>query len=91
MLLGTVMIVLGFIAPRLLTPAYRAWMRFAEVLGRVQTAIILTVVFFLVVTPLGIIMRLLRKSPIERQRRADSYWIEVKPHSYGDRHVEKQF
>jgi hypothetical protein len=66
-------------------------MAFAEVLGRVQTAIILAVVFFLVVTPLGIIMRLLRKSPIERHRRADSYWIEVKPHSYGDRHVEKQF
>ncbi len=79
------------VAPSLLRPVYRGWMRVGEVLAWVNTRIILTLVFFLVVTPIGQVMRLFGRSPIARGRRSDSYWTDVEPHSYGDRHVEKQF
>src|SRR5687767_5414962 len=79
------------IAPSLLRPVYRGWMRLGEVLGWVNTRIILTLIFFLVVTPIGLLMRLFGRSPIAVAKRNDSYWTDVEPHSYGDRHVEKQF
>jgi hypothetical protein len=70
-------------------------MRVGEVLGWINTRILLTLVFFLVVAPIGIVMRLFGRSPIATSiatgRRKDSYWTDVEPHSYGDRHVEKQF
>ena len=79
------------VAPSLLRPVYRGWMRLGEVLAWVNTRIILTLIFFLVVTPIGLLMRLFGRSPIAVAKRNDSYWSDVEPHSYGDRHVEKQF
>ena len=78
------------VAPSLLRPVYRGWMRVGEVLAWINTRIILTLIFFLVVTPIGLLMRLFGRSPIARAR-SDSYWTDVEPHSYGNRHVEKQF
>jgi hypothetical protein len=77
-------------APGALASVYRWWMRFAEVLGWINTRIILVVIFYLVVTPLGLIMRILRRSPLDVARR-DSYWTEPTRNSYGDKHYEKQF
>lgn len=79
------------LAPSLLRPVYRGWMHLGEALGWVNTRILLTLIFFLVVTPIGLLMRLFGRSPIAVKRRDDSYWTDVEPHSYGDRHVEKQF
>jgi cell division protein FtsW (lipid II flippase) len=89
-IIAALLLVCAAVAPSLLRPVYRAWMRLGEVLAWINTRIILTLVFFLVVTPIGIVMRLFGKSPISTQRR-ESYWTDVEPHSYGDRHVEKQF
>ena len=79
------------VAPSVLKPVYRGWMHLGEALGWVNTRILLTLIFFLVVTPIGLVMRLFGRSPIAVKRRDDSYWTDVEPHSYGDRHVEKQF
>ena len=89
--IAAVLSLLSAIAPSLLRPVYRGWMRLGEVLGWINTRIILTLVFFLVVTPIGLLMRLFGRSPMEPARRGDSYWTDVDTHSYGDRHVEKQF
>jgi hypothetical protein len=92
---AAVLLLLAAVAPALLRPVYRVWMRVGEVLGWINTRILLTLVFFLVVAPIGIVMRLFGRSPIATSiatgRRKDSYWTDVEPHSYGDRHVEKQF
>ena len=48
--------------PRALLPLYRPWMRLAEGLGWLNTRIILILVFFLVVTPIGLVMRLALQS-----------------------------
>lgn len=79
------------IAPRMLRPVYRIWMRVGEGLAWINTRILLAVVFFLAVTPIGVLMRLLGRSPLDAERKGDSYWIDTDPHSLGDRHIEKQF
>ena len=80
-----------FVAPRPLTPLYNAWMRLAEVLGWINTRILLTLIFYLVVTPIGVVMRLFRRSPLALEERNGSFWCDPPRHSYGDKHFEKQF
>jgi hypothetical protein len=63
-------------APRLLAPVERGWMRFAEGLGRVNTRIILALLYWLVITPVGIVRRWLA-DPLDRRMRdgRPSVWI----------------
>ena len=87
---GLVIAVL-FVASALVSPGslsfvYRWWMRFAEALGWINTRVLLVIIFYLVVTPIGLVMRLFRRSPLP-----DGYWTEPPRNSYGDRHYEKQF
>ncbi|MBF0311333.1 MAG: hypothetical protein HQL56_17595 [Magnetococcales bacterium] len=67
--------------PRQLAPLNRLWTRFGALLHRLTTPLILGVIFFLVVTPIGLIMRLFGKNPLALQvdRTATSYWILRKP------------
>ena len=53
-------------APLSLRPVYRVWMRFGLMIGAIVSRIILGLVFFLVVTPLGIMMRASGKDPMRR-------------------------
>ncbi|HEX7419739.1 MAG TPA: SxtJ family membrane protein [Thermoanaerobaculia bacterium] len=80
----------ALVAPAMLAPIRRWWMRFAEILGWINTRILLILIFYLVVTPLGLVMRVFRRPPLDMARR-DSYWTEPPRNSYGDRHYEKQF
>ena len=76
--LGAALTVLGLTTPVVLKPVYRVWMALAVVLGFVMTRVILTVVYYLVMTPIGLVMRLLGKDPLDRRPDpgAASYWIE---------------
>jgi hypothetical protein len=62
---GILLVVPGLLAPLLLAPVERAWMRFAEVIGRINTRIILTLLYYVVFTPVGIVRRWLR-DPLDR-------------------------
>ncbi len=53
-------------APALLSPVYRAWMAIGAALGWVNTRILLGAVFFLVVTPIGAVMRMTGRDPLRR-------------------------
>ena len=66
---------------------YRLWMKFADALAWINTRILLIVIYYLVVTPTGFVMRLFGKSPLD----TGGEWRRPTPHSYGDRHFEKQF
>jgi hypothetical protein len=70
------LVVPALIAPRILAPVERWWMRFAEALGRVNTRIILTVLYCLVITPVGLVRRLVG-DPLDRRMRdgRSSVWI----------------
>lgn len=74
---GALLMLLGLVLPRILRPIYIAWMAMAFVLGLIVSTILLTLFFFLVITPTGLIARLLGKDFLSRKldRRATSYWL----------------
>lgn len=71
----------GLLAPRWLAPVAMAWTALGNVLARVMTPVIMGIVFYGVVTPIGWLMRLFRKDPLCLQwdPKADSYWIPRDP------------
>lgn len=62
-----VLVVWALAAPMGLNPVYRIWMRFGLLIGSVMSRVILAAVFFLVVTPVGILMRATGKDPMNRE------------------------
>ena len=64
--LAIVLAIWGLAAPHTLRPVYRVWMRFGLVLNRVTTPIIMGVVFFLVIAPVSLGMRLFGRDPMAR-------------------------
>ena len=89
---GGLLITLGLLAPAVLFWPNRGWMALAHVLGAISTRLILTVLFFLVITPLGSIRRLLGADPLDRRGTArPSYWTPY-PSRHRDRHYyERMF
>lgn len=74
--IGVPLVALGVSFPKVLRPIYLAWMKLAELLAWVNTRIILGVIFFLVFTPIALVLRLLRKDLLGLRRMPNdiSYW-----------------
>jgi hypothetical protein len=73
---GVLLLIGGLAAPGLLAAPARAWLRFGEALSYVTTRIVLGVVFYLVLTPLGLLRRLVGSDPLGRTSNASrgSFW-----------------
>jgi len=67
----------GLAVPEVLKPVYRAWMIFAVILGWVMTRVILTVVFYLVVTPISLLGRAFGEQflQLKKSQGSSSYWV----------------
>ncbi len=77
LILSLIFLILGLINSKILTPLNIIWMKFGMYLGIFISPIVMGIVFFLVVTPIGIIMRILRKDLLNlRMNKENSYWIE---------------
>ena len=76
LIISFIFFVLGLINSRLLTPLNKLWFKFGILLGNIISPIIMGIVFFLVVTPTGLIMRLFRKDILKLKNNKDSYWID---------------
>lgn len=76
--LGGLLLVFGLVAPRALQPLFRAWIKFAEILNAVMTRLLLGAVFLAMIVPGRIVLTLLGKDPLHRQRLpdAETYWEE---------------
>jgi hypothetical protein len=61
-------------APNLLKGLYIIWMGFAFILAWVNTKIILIIMFYLIFTPIGLFMKLLKIDLLERKKTQDTYW-----------------
>jgi len=86
-------IVLGVIAPLILKPIYIVWMIFAVILGWIMTRVILSIVFYLIITPIGIITRLLGEDFLflKRLKTDGSYWNYRNSSEELNQDYEKQF
>ena len=68
---------LGFLNSKILTPFNKIWFKFGIFLGKIISPVIMGIIFFLVVTPLGLIMRLLGKDVLNlKYNNKKTYWIE---------------
>jgi predicted membrane protein len=67
----------GLLVPGKLGPVYRAWMKFGYFMNKINTAIILTVVFILVFIPIGLIMKIIGRDVLFREfdQESESYRI----------------
>ena len=74
---GLFFLLTGLFAYPLLRPIYIGWMTFAFVLGWFNTRLILGLFFYLVITPVGLVMRLFGRDPMHRKfnTSAASYWV----------------
>lgn len=84
---------LGYIYPEVLRPVHKLWMTFSILLGWLMTRVILFIVFFFVVTPIGILMRLFDRNfmSLKIENDKQSYWIRKKTAKKGKEDYEKQF
>jgi hypothetical protein len=74
--LSLVFLIITIIRPNSFTFLNRSWIQFGIFLGKIISPIIMGIVFFFVVTPIGILLRILKKDVMGLKRGASSYWID---------------
>ena len=74
--LSIIFLILGVLNSKLLIPLNKLWFKFGMFLGAIISPIIMGIVFFSVVTPTGIIMRLMGKDLLKLKRKKNTYWID---------------
>ncbi len=79
LVLSMVFLILGLLNSKFLTPLNNLWFKFGILLSKIISPLIMGIIFFLVVTPTGYIMRILGKDLLNlRYNKNKSYWIEKK-------------
>tara|TARA_B100001971_G_scaffold110502_1_gene101491 strand:- start:2300 stop:2689 length:390 start_codon:yes stop_codon:yes gene_type:complete len=76
--IALIFLILGIINSKLLTPLNKIWFRFGILLGNFVSPIIMGIVFFIVVTPVSLILRLLGKDvlSLKKNNKKRTYWID---------------
>lgn len=91
--IGFALIAFGLAVPLLLKPFHFVWMVLAVVLGFIMSRIILTLLFYLVVTPIGLFTRMIGKDflDLKLEKNKKSYWNIREKKDYDPVSTEKQF
>jgi len=77
LIISVIFIILGLLNSKILTPLNKLWFKLGIFLGKIVSPLIMGVIFFFVVTPIGLIMRMLGKDVLNlKQNKDKSYWIE---------------
>ena len=76
-IVSLIFLFLGLIKSKILTPLNKIWFKFGIFLGKIVSPLVMGVIFFLVVTPIGILMKILKKDLLNLKfNNNKSYWIE---------------
>ncbi|WP_099340532.1 SxtJ family membrane protein [Candidatus Fonsibacter ubiquis] len=75
LILSLIFLIITIIRPNLFTFLNRLWIKFGMLLGKIISPIVMSLVFFFVVTLIGILVRILKKDVMGLKRGAPSYWI----------------
>ena len=87
--LGGVLWVAGLLIPSRLGPVFRAWMGMAHAISKVTTPIFMGIVYFVVLTPTGLVMRLVGRNPVRHKPNEGSFWQSNEGRPRGD--LTRQF
>jgi len=74
--IGIILILFGVTLPNVLKPINKIWMTLAIILGWVMSRVILTILFYLIITPIGFLLRIFRRDPLKLKwdSSVSSYW-----------------
>ena len=76
-IISIIFLILGLINSKILTPLNKLWFKFGIFLGKIISPLVMGIIFFLVVTPIGLLMRLSGKDLLNLKYNSNkSYWIE---------------
>ena len=76
-IISLVFLILGLIDSKILSPLNKLWFKFGILLGKIISPLVMGIIFFLVVTPIGILMKILKKDLLNlNYNNNKSYWIE---------------
>ena len=71
------LLVLSFVKPEFLKPFNFLWMKLGEILGKIVPPIVMLIIFFLIVTPTGFLLRIFKKDILRlKLSNSNSYWLE---------------
>jgi cytochrome b subunit of formate dehydrogenase len=90
---GIILFFLTIFSPILLKPLFLIWMSLAMIIGYIMTRVILSLIYILIFTPIGIVIRLLRKDPLQEKFHPDAktYWIPKEKNEFSPENAERQF
>ena len=91
LVIGALLFVFGAVLPTALVPVRRMWMGAAERSSRVTTPIFMGVVYFGLLTPIGLLRRWVWHSPLERRSDKESFWFVREGHTPKPEDMEHQF
>ena len=91
--IAIVVLLSSIVSPRILRPVYNVFIKIAHALGWFNTRLILIVVYYVLLTPIGLIMRVFGKDPLDKKidKDVDSYWIDRSEIVVTKETLEKQF
>ena len=74
-------VLLGFVAPKVLSPLNWLWFQLGQLLGKIVSPIVLGAIFFLMLTPVSLVTRLFGRDELRLKRKASqtSYWLDRAP------------
>lgn len=77
LIFALIFLILGILNSRLLNPLKRLWIKFGELLGKIISPIVLAIVFFAIITPIGLLMKIFGKDLLNLKYKKDNntYWI----------------
>ncbi len=81
-IISVIFLILGLLNSKLLSPFNNLWIKFGEILGKIIAPIVMAAVYFLILTPISLLVRLLGKDLIKMKfnNNIKSYWIKRKKH-----------
>ncbi len=88
-IVGAVLVVAAGVAPRALGPVDRAWMRLAGLISKVTTPIFMSIVYFVVLTPVGLLRRVFAGSALVHRSGAHGFWVDRNASPRGS--LDRQF
>jgi hypothetical protein len=89
--LGALLVVAGLVVPARLGPVFRAWMGLAHAISKVTTPVFLGLVFYVVVTPVALLMRLFGARALPRPEPGSSGWVTRAPEARRRLDMQRQF
>ena len=77
LIISLIFLILGLLNSKILNPFNKLWFKFGIILGRIISPIVMSIIFFFVVTPIALLMKLLKKDLLNLKfNKTSTYWIE---------------